>query len=153
MSPPNYLEGGCLCGAIRYRASAPPLRGVICHCSMCRRHSGAPVLAFGHFPVASFRWIRAEPSWYRSSRHAERGFCSSCGSTIAMREEILPDRVQVCVGSLDSPEGVAIDDHVWVSEGISWFTIEDKLPRFLKSSSAVPSKALEPLGSAGADRI
>ena len=35
-------EGGCLCGAVRYRAVSPPIRAVICHCPMCRRHSGAP---------------------------------------------------------------------------------------------------------------
>jgi hypothetical protein len=141
MSRPEYLEGGCLCGRIRYRSSSPPLRGVICHCSMCRRHSGAPALAFVHFPLASFTWAKSEPSWYRSSRYAERGFCPYCGSTIGMREEILADRVQVCVGSLDSPDSVAIDDHVWVGERVSWFEVKDELPRFLKSSPAVPSKS------------
>jgi len=45
------FEGGCLCGAVRYRAIAAPIRAVICHCSMCRKHSGAPVLAFVHFPI------------------------------------------------------------------------------------------------------
>jgi hypothetical protein len=153
MPRPELLEGGCLCGEIRFRGSAPPLRGVICHCSMCRRHSGAPVLAFVHFPAASFTWIKGKPSWYRSSRYAERGFCSKCGSTIAMREEILADRIQVCVGSLDSPESVSINDHVWVGEGISWFKIEDTLPRFLENSSAVASKSLEPLGTAGTHGI
>jgi hypothetical protein len=110
---------------------------------MCRRHSGAPALAFVHFPVASFVWTSGEPSWYRSSRYAERGFCSHCGSTIAMREEILTDRVQVCVGSLDSPDRIAIDDHVWVAERIPWFEIKDELPRFLRSSAAVPTKAAD----------
>src|SRR5258705_12198495 len=136
-----YFDGGCLCGRIRYRSSAPPLRGVICHCSMCRRHSGAPVLAFVHFPLASFAWTSGAPSWYRSSRYAERGFCPHCGSTIGMREEILADRVQVCVGTLDAPGHVAIDDDVWVSERIAWFDLKDDLPRFPRNSSAVASKA------------
>jgi len=149
MPQPDHLEGGCLCGGIRYLSSAPPVRGVMCHCSMCRRHSGAPVLAFVHFPIASFTWTQGTPSWYRSSRHAERGFCPNCGSTIAMREEVLADRVQVCVGSLDSPDTVAIDDHVWIGERVSWFDVKDKLPRFLKNSSAVPTKALESPGTAG----
>lgn len=135
------LEGGCLCGRIRYRGAKPTLRGVICHCSMCRKHSGAPILAFVHFSAASFRWIKGEPTWYRSSPHAERGFCPNCGSTVGMREEVLADRVQICVGSLDSPDEVAIDDHVWVSQRIGWFDVDDELPRFPRSSTAVPSKA------------
>ncbi len=134
--------GGCLCGAIRYQATTPPIRGVICHCSMCRKHSGAPALAFVHFPIAAFTWLKAEPKWYRSSRYAQRGFCAVCGSTVAMREAVLADRVQVCVGSLDDPQLARIDDHVWTSEQVSWFKIEDDLPRFLKSSTAVPSDAL-----------
>jgi hypothetical protein len=135
------FEGGCLCGAVRYRADAPPLRGVICHCSMCRRHSGAPALGFVHFPRAAFAWPKAEPTWYRSSRYAERGFCAVCGSTIAMREEVLADRVQVAVGSLDEPQRVRIDDHVWTEARIAWFDVKDDLPRFPQSSIAVPSKA------------
>lgn len=135
------VEGGCLCGAIRFRSSAPPVRAVICHCSMCRRHSGAPALAFVHFPAESFTWLAGQPAWFRSSPYAERGFCSTCGSTIAMREEVLRDRVQICVGTLDDASAVRIDDHVWTSERIPWFDTKDDRPRFGGSSSAVPSKA------------
>lgn len=137
------IEGGCLCGAIRYRSAAEPVRGVICHCSMCRKHSGAPALAFVHFPIASFAWLSVEPTWYRSSPHADRGFCPTCGSTVAMREDVLSDRVQVCVGSLDEPHSVKIDDHVWTREQLSWSEVKDDLPRFLQSSSAAPSNALK----------
>ena len=144
MSNEERFEGGCLCGALRYRATARPLRGVMCHCSMCRKHSGAPALAFVHFPATAFAWLSGEPSWYRSSPYAARGFCAACGSTVAMREEVLDDRVQICVGSLDEPHRVRIDDHVWTQERVAWFEVKDELPRFRQSSSAVPSKALAP---------
>jgi len=137
------FEGGCLCGAVRYRATAAPVRGVICHCSMCRKHSGAPALAFVHFRVESFQWTRGEPMRYRSSRYAERGFCARCGSTLTMHEEILGDRVLVTVGSLDEPQRVHVDDHVWTRDQVPWFEIRDQLPRFLQNSSAVPTKALD----------
>lgn len=142
MSNESY-RGGCLCGAVRYRATAPPLRGVICHCSMCRRHSGAPALAFVHFPRDAFRWENGEPARYRSSRHAERGFCRTCGSTVSMHEDVLADRVQVAVGSLDEPDRVAIDDHVWTGSGIAWFEVRDALPRHPRSSPAVATRAAD----------
>lgn len=141
MPETDQFKGGCLCGAIRYRSTSPPLRGVICHCEMCRKHSGAPALAFVHFDKASFSWLRTEPVWYRSSPFAERGFCAVCGSTIGMREEVLSERVQVCVGSLDEPGRIQIQDHVWTTSQLEWFEILDDHPRFAKSSSAVPSKA------------
>ena len=111
---------------------------------MCRRHSGAPALAFVHFPASAFAWTRGAPQWYRSSRYAERGFCASCGSTVAMREDVLADRVQICVGSMDDPGAASIDDHVWTSEQLAWFRIDDRLPRHAGSSTAVPSRATDP---------
>ena len=139
----NIYEGGCLCGEIRYRSTVSPIRGVICHCSICRKHSGAPALAFVHFPTSDFMWLSGEPARYRSSTFAERGFCATCGSTVTMHEEVLQDRVQIAVGSLDEPDRVQPNDHVWTEDQVQWFRIDDGLPRFPKNSSAVLSKALE----------
>jgi len=136
-------EGGCLCGAIRYRATANPTRCMICHCQTCRKHSGGPCLSFVHFPVESFSWLGAKPKRFRSSAFAERGFCAACGSTISMHEEVLADLVQIALGSLDQPERVRPDDHVWTKSRIAWFDISDNLPRFPGNSPAVPSKALD----------
>lgn len=133
--------GGCLCGAVRYRADADPMRAVHCHCVMCRKVSGAAFLTFVHFPVGGFAWIKGEPAQYRSSADAERGFCARCGSTLSMHEEVLPDRVQVTLGSLDKPDAVKPDDHVWTESQVSWLRLVDDLPRFAGSSSAVPSRA------------
>ena len=136
----NY-EGGCLCGAIRYKSTAAPIRCVICHCGDCRKHSGAPCLSFVHFPVDAFTWISKQPTRFRSSKYAERGFCPQCGSTLSMHEDVLGDRVQVTLGSLDDPNGVTPQDHVWTDSQLSWFQVQDDLPRFPRSSNVVPSKA------------
>lgn len=58
-----------------------------------------------------------------------------------MHEEVLGDRVQVALGSLDNPERVTPQDHVWADSQIAWFKVTDDLPRFPRSSSAVASKA------------
>ena len=137
----EMYEGGCLCGAVRYKSTAVPIRCVICHCEYCRKHSGAPCLSFVHFPIKAFTWLTKEPRRYRSSRYAERGFCPECGSTLSMHEEVLGDRVQVTLGSLDNPGRVEPQDHVWTQSQISWFEVEDELPRFQRSSTAAPSEA------------
>jgi hypothetical protein len=133
--------GGCLCGAVRFRATAEPSRAVSCHCGMCRRHSGAAFLTFVHFPAAAFTWLEGEPTRYRSSAEAERGFCARCGSTLTMHETVLEDFVQVTLGSLDRPQDVRPEDHVWTEDQLPWLKIEDDLPRFPRNSSAVPSRA------------
>ncbi len=60
-----------------------------------------------------------------------------------MHEEVLGDRVQVTLGSLDKPERVHPDDHVWTQDQLSWFEINDQLRRFPQGSSAVPSRAVD----------
>jgi hypothetical protein len=133
--------GSCLCGAVRYRASADPVRVVSCYCGLCRRNSGAAFMTFVHFPIASFQWIGAEPTRYRSSAEAERGFCVRCGSVMSVHEAVLPDRVQVTLGSLDRADAVRPDDHVWTEDQLPWLKIDDDRPRFKRSSTAVPSRA------------
>ena len=137
----NTYSGGCLCGAVRYEATAAPMRCMICHCEQCRKHSGAPCLSFVHFPTEAIVWLGNEPTRYRSSTYAERGFCGTCGSTVSMHEDVLADRVQIALGSLDEPGRVTPDDQVWTKSRIAWFEIDDDLPRFDESSSVVPSKS------------
>jgi hypothetical protein len=134
--------GECLCGRVRYRAVADPIRVVNCHCPMCRRVSGAAFMTFVHFPADAFAWTGAEPTRYRSSAAAERGFCAVCGSTLSMHEAVLADRVQVSLGSLDRPDLVRPDDHVWTRSQLPWLEVVDELPRFATNSDAVPSRAV-----------
>ena len=141
MNEVKAYEGGCLCGAVRYRATASPVRGVMCHCPQCKKHSGAPALSFVHFPARSFSWTLGAPTLYQSSQFAQRGFCANCGSTLSMHEEVLADRMLIAVGSLDEPGRVHIDDHVWTKDQLAWFKIDDGLPRFDTNSSAVATKA------------
>ena len=145
MSAPEGEEwtGGCLCGALRYRAAKGPVRAVICHCEMCRKVSGAPLLSFVHFPLDGFQWSEGEPSYYRSSADAERGFCPICGGTVSLKETVLVDRVQVSLGSLDRPGDVTPDDHVWTQSQLPWLHIDDRLPRYPRNSPAAPSLAVE----------
>ena len=153
--------GGCLCGALRYRASGDPVRVVHCHCGMCRRASGAAFMTFVHFAKDDFDWTAGRPKRYHSSAGAERGFCPDCGSTLSMHEAVLADRVQVSLGSLDRPDLVRVDDHVWTASQLPWLEVVDDRPRFAKISNVVPSGALsdddsEPLrglpqGAAGGD--
>lgn len=120
--------GGCLCGAVRYRATAAPLRAVSCHCAMCRRASGAAFLTFVHFPKEAFTWTKGAPTRYRSSANAERGFCARCGSTLSFAR---PSRAEigVCAGTLDNPQDLAPEAHVFTDHQLAWLHLDDGLPR------------------------
>jgi hypothetical protein len=131
------LRGGCLCGAIRYRISAEPRGADYCHCLMCRRAAGAPVVARMIVANAAFAWIKGEPAIYRSSPQAERLFCAACGTQLALRDE--PDYLDVTLASLDDPEAVHPSYHIWTASRIAWFDTADDLPRYPENRRAVSS--------------
>ncbi len=120
-------SGGCLCGAIRYRASADPLWASYCHCGMCRKVSGAPFMAFVEFPQGTVTWTNGEASRYRSSDGVERRFCSTCGSSLTFEAGEL---MFIALGSLDHPEQVTIERHCYASARLPNLKMADGLPEF-----------------------
>ena len=137
-SPSHGYEGGCLCGAIRYASRAAPLATGYCHCRLCQRSSGAPVLAWGSFPVASFAYRCGDPTIYRSSPHGQREFCASCGSQLAYRESDGARTVDVNLATLDHPEAFEPRSHLWTKSRIRWFETADELPRFEDGGPPIP---------------
>ncbi len=67
--------GGCLCGAVRYRVSGPPLRGTICHCSLCRKSSGSAFLVWAIFRKDQLSWTQGVPDSVQATSKVIREFC------------------------------------------------------------------------------
>ncbi len=121
-------DGGCLCGKVRFRVMGTPLDSGYCHCRMCQKNSGAPVVAWATFPIASFSWIAGQPGAYASSAEATRSFCASCGSYLVFMSTSSPAEVSINVASLDAPDAFPPRKHIFVESRISWFHTEDQLP-------------------------
>lgn len=121
------IQGGCLCGAIRYEIAGPVPPGAYCHCTMCRRTSGSVAAAWVSVPRTHFRFTRGEPTLYRSSAHAERSFCAVCGSQLTFFSESSPEDIDVTLGSLDTPEQHPPDRHVFISSRLPWLHLDDHL--------------------------
>jgi hypothetical protein len=124
------VEGGCLCGKVRYRAAGPPRGITICHCVTCRRASGAPLVAWSGFAADRLTFTRGEPAIYRSSPGVERGFCGQCGTQLTYRRQDAADTIDVTIASLDDPEAIAPEDHTWVQNRLSWIVLGDRLPTY-----------------------
>ena len=135
MSEQNH-EGGCLCGAVRYRLRGEPMLVEYCHCGMCRRVSGAPVLAGADVAAERLEWLRGEPKRYESSPGILRGFCATCGSTLSYQRGVNPPKVTIALGSLDHPEVHAPTYHIFTADALPWLRIMDDLPRYEESLPA-----------------
>ena len=123
-------EGGCVGGAIRYLSSADEVDAGYCHCRLCRRSTGAPVLAWASFPVEAFRYTSHAPAIYHSSTHGQREYCGTCGTQIAYRDSTGATAVDVNIGSLDEGNEIQPRCHIWFRSRIDWFDTDDELPRY-----------------------
>ncbi len=129
-------QGGCLCGAVRYRVEGEPCDSGICHCRSCRRAASAPTLPFVTFPLDRFAFTQGEPGAFRSSPLVERSFCGRCGSPLTYRRDDDPGRIDVMTCSLDRPEAFPPGFHVWVSHKLAWECIADGLPAYATTRTA-----------------
>lgn len=126
----SSVEGGCLCGAIRYRIEGSPSGSMICHCATCRRQAGAPVMAWLTFPSAAFRLLRGTPTGFSSSPAVLREFCGRCGTTLSYRHAEDPASLDVSTCSLDQPEAFPPTHHSWLNDDLHWLQFGDGLPQF-----------------------
>jgi hypothetical protein len=124
------LEGGCFCGFVRYRANAIPFHETSCHCSICRRTSGAPFVTWLSVPGADFAFTAGQPARFRSSDHGTRSFCPRCGTPLTFESSRAPGELDVTTCSLDVPERVPPRDHTWTSAQLSWVELPDSKPRY-----------------------
>jgi hypothetical protein len=113
-------EGGCLCGAVRYAVEGEPRETVHCHCRMCQKAGGAGFLTWATFlPQTSLAYTKGSPTIYRSSEHAQRELCGTCGSQLAFRGDRL-DSIDVTAGTLDDPDSINPIANTWVSSRRAW---------------------------------
>ena len=131
----QVATGGCMCGAIRYKASGTPKGSGYCHCRSCRHHTGAPVVAFVDFTPEQVQWLSGNRRRYESSTGIFRAFCPDCGSSIA-RLWLDEATTWLCIGTLDAPELVAPKYHMFTEEQIPWLDIDDELPRYPRYPTA-----------------
>jgi hypothetical protein len=125
------LEGGCQCGAVRYRVEGEPVHGALCHCRDCQQSSGAPVVAWTAFPAERFELIAGAATVFNSSGSAMRHFCPICGTGVYYTNEaVLPGLVDIQTATLDSPEALAPQVQIQTAERIGWMTELADLPEF-----------------------
>ena len=116
------VEGGCLCGAVRYRIGLPPIWVAHCHCSLCRRAQGAGFVTWVGVAEGQFSLQRGAEHLvrYASSASGLRSFCGRCGSPLFFRSQHWLREVHVTLATLDSTQGLAPSTHAYWSSRAPW---------------------------------
>jgi hypothetical protein len=134
----SSIEGGCLCGAVRYRIRGKPLSSGTCQCGSCRRASAAAIVPWITVNLDRFSFTAGKPVEFRSSPPVTRSFCGRCGTPLTYLHKDYDGKIDVTTCSLDDPEAFPPQGHVWVSHKLKWLKLEDGLPRF--EEGGPPSK-------------
>ena len=123
------VRGSCLCGDIRFEYSRAVTEIYLCHCSLCRKNSGAAANAMIVVPETDFKWLCGadlrqtfvKPTGWSTT------FCRMCGSPLPQK---LYAAYWVPAGLLDDDPGVRIGGHIFVGSKAPWDEIAGSAPQF-----------------------
>jgi hypothetical protein len=126
------ITGGCLCGAVRFTISAPPMLARACWCRLCQAIGAGSATVNVVFPSDALS-VTGETRDYaclaQSGSHMHRRFCPTCGTTLFSAAEERPQVIIVRAGALDDPEIGRPAMTIWTSEAPSWACIDTDLPQ------------------------
>ncbi len=126
------LTGGCLCRAVRYAISAPPIVTRACWCRVCQYiGAGSGTVNVG-FPSAALTVqgeLRDYPLTADSGNVMHRRFCPQCGTHLFSATEARAHLIFVRAGTLDDPEVAQPAMTIWTSAAPSWASINAELPQ------------------------
>ena len=108
------LTGGCLCGRIHYRISAPPRVVSHCHCRLCQLAGGSLFITWASFDASAFELTAGTPAIHESSATGRRHFCADCGTPLMMTMTFDASAIDVTLASLDEPDRFPVGQNIWV---------------------------------------
>jgi hypothetical protein len=121
-------EGGCLCGAVRFKAKGEPINVRVCHCRNCQKAMGSPFFARALFSQDALT-VEGDSARYASSAATDRIFCKTCGTRLfSWRTNGTAAGVALAV--FDDRNAFAPTAHIWVKEKIDWVKLDDGLPQY-----------------------
>ena len=146
----QLLEGGCACGALRYRLESPPMFVHCCHCRDCQRQTGTAFVLNALIETARVTVSQGEIS--RSAMPTDSGRphaidrCKACGTAVWSEYGGLAALRFVRVGTLDEPSALAPDVHIYVRSKLPWVALPDGVAAFEAYYSATtvwPAESLQ----------
>jgi hypothetical protein len=137
------ITGGCLCGAVRYEATAKPLMTRACWCRTCQYFAAGNAAINQVYPVDAVT-ISGELKDFQSTADSgnimHRKFCPNCGVHIFSMAEVRPHLLIVRAGTLDDHKNVTIDALIWTSSAPSWAYLHPNIQQFEKQPPAPNQK-------------
>jgi hypothetical protein len=125
------IAGGCLCGAVRYQSSAPPVTARFCWCRLCQYLGAGNATVNVVFETANFTATGTTTDYVStadSGNKMHRRFCPDCGTPVFSSAEIRPNVIIVRAGTLDDPNIAQPAIAIWTGQAPRYACIDPDLP-------------------------
>jgi len=120
-------EGGCQCGAVRFKADGEPANVWLCHCRQCQQTFSAPFNARA-FYLGPQVATSGETVQYATSERLSRVSCAKCGTRVwTVRSDGYGYGLPLA--AFDDPEAFTPTDHIFITEKAAWLKLDDGLPQ------------------------
>lgn len=138
-------EGGCICGAVRFRVKDAPLRTSACHCRFCQRRTGSAFGIGAYFREPDVEMLGGALGAYEhrsdeTQRWIRLQFCPRCGTTLTWTLEALPGMRAIAGGCFDDPTWFRIERHAWLRSAHPWVAVPAGVESLERGSLREPGK-------------
>ncbi len=131
-------EGGCLCGAVRYRVVGDPMIAGVCHCTLCQRRTGSAFGISTYFDEAAVQLSGGRKTYElrsdESNRWMKGEFCPTCGTVVTATAEVLPGARWIAGGTFDDPNWIKPTRHAWTRSALHWMVFPPGVEIFKTTS-------------------
>jgi hypothetical protein len=128
------FEGGCACGAVRYRLTSEPMIVHCCHCRDCQRQTGGGFAVNALIETARIELLGAAPVAVsmptESGRPHDVHRCGTCQTAVWSDYGGRPQLRFVRATTLDDPEALAPDVHIFTRSKLPWVGLPPEVPAF-----------------------
>jgi hypothetical protein len=127
------IEGGCLCGAVRYTVRAEPITIRACWCRVCQYFASGNATINVVFPkdaVTITGELKDYVSTADSGNRMHRRFCPSCGTQLFSEAEARPKLLIIRAGTLDDREIAKASSLLWTKSAPGWAHLDPDVPHF-----------------------
>ena len=141
-------RGRCQCGACSYTLLAAPYVAYTCHCKECQKLTSSAFLSCIQVPSESVEItsgsLASRERVADSGNKLETWFCSSCGSTLFAENSARPRVRTIHIGSLEHPESVEVNAHIWVNRKLPWVNLSENHRIFEQAGDWTEDYARDP---------
>ncbi len=136
----SKIEGGCLCGSVRYSSKAEPVMTAVCHCKHCQRQSGSAFSPLVAIPKGTLEidrtFLKVFNDIGESGLSVKRSFCQICGSPITSDVEAMPGLEWIKAGTLDDTTWLDPTVNIWCNSAQRWTLISESAVKFERNPPA-----------------